>query len=88
MKQHLFSVYDAKAAKYLPPFNSYNQSTAIRSFGSAIMDEHHDFHRHAHDYSLHIVGAFDDEKGTITPQTPEAIAQAHELLAQLELPSS
>lgn len=82
----LFSVFDSKAAAYLPPFHSQNKATALRQFESAIMSDGHDFNAHAHDYTLWTVGSFDNEKATLKPATPELIANAHEIKAQLDLP--
>lgn len=69
MRLKVFSVYDSKAAAYLQPFFSTTVGLAMRSFGDAVKDEGHQFHRHAADYTLYQIGEFDDEKGILSSTT-------------------
>lgn len=87
MLVNLYSVFDQKAEAYLPPFCSQNDATATRQFSNAVSLEDHDFHNHAEDYSLWIIGTFDQAKGLLIKQDNAlhtCIAYAHELLAHLE----
>jgi len=84
MIQNLYTIFDNKAGAYLPPFNSINNATATRQFATAINDEAHDFHRNAPDYSLWWLGEFDQDSGKINSGITECIAQAHEILAQIQ----
>lgn len=84
MHMQLYSVYDAKTGEYLPPFCAPNDSVARRTFESAIMREDHDFHVHAEDYSLWGIANYDTEKAFIDTHVLEPVAQAHEILANLE----
>lgn len=62
--QKIFSVYDAKAAAYLPPFFMPTEGLAVRSFEAAVRDTSHDFHRFAADFTLFEFGSFDPTSGS------------------------
>lgn len=72
----IFSIMDKKAEAYLSPFFSANEHTALRSFSAACNDLEHDFNRHAEDYSLWMVGKFDQAEGAIYTMEKRCIAQA------------
>ena len=59
----VFSVYDQKAAAYLPPFILPRSEMAIRTFSDCINSAEHQFGKHPGDYTLFRLGMFDDEKG-------------------------
>lgn len=84
MDNLLFTVYDSKAANYLPPFVSRNHATALREFRDAVNQEGHAFNTHAEDFTLWHIGTFDSEKATLTQEIPTLVASAHE---QHELPA-
>lgn len=60
MTHKRFSVYDSKAAAYLPEFLHRTTALAIRSFSTAANKEEHDFKEYAADYTLFEVGTWDD----------------------------
>lgn len=59
----IFSIFDAAAAAYLPPFFSPTPAVALRAFSSAANDNDHKFHLHASDYTLYQLGEWDPENG-------------------------
>ncbi len=59
-----FTVFDAKANAYLPPFCFGHIGEALRAFIDAAQDPNHKFHKHGHDFSLFHLGHFDDNTGT------------------------
>lgn len=61
----VYTVFDAKAEHYLPPFSSQNDGTAVREFATASRSEGHMFSQHAADYALYKVGAFDLKTATL-----------------------
>ncbi len=63
----IFTIHDSKAEAYIQPFFAINEGVALRLFQTAAMDEHHDFHRHAADYTLFEIAEFDEITGTIEP---------------------
>lgn len=79
MDQTLFTVYDSKAANYLPPFVSRNQATALREFKDAVNQEGHAFNTHAEDFTLWHIGTFNSEKATLTQEVPTLVANAHDI---------
>ena len=78
----VFSIYDAKAQAYLPPFFMHSEAVAVRAFSDGINDKEHAFGRHPSDYTLFNIGNFDDATGKIEPATPIAVASGHTLVEQ------
>lgn len=63
MKHGIFSVYDSKAAAFIPPFYTPTKGMAVRSFKDAANDPTHAFFRNGEDYTLFQLGWFDDHTG-------------------------
>lgn len=82
MRLKVFSVFDSKAEAYLQPFFSTTVGMAMRSFGDAVKDEGHQFHKHAADYTLFQIGEFDDEKGLLSSTTHVNLGCALEYLSK------
>lgn len=82
----IFTIYDSKAQAYLQPFFSLNAETAQREFTKAVNGEGN-FSQFAEDYSLHLLGLFDQEEGTFTIETaPVHICNAITLKHRPEFP--
>lgn len=75
-----FSVRDTAVGAFLPPFFTRSKGEAIRSFSEACNNAEHQFAKHASDYTLFFLGAFDDNSGLFTPCEPERILSAMEVL--------
>jgi len=65
MVKKIFSVYDEKAEAYLQPFYFETNGMAIRAISDCLLDPEHNFTRHASDFTLFILGEFDDRDGSI-----------------------
>lgn len=65
MLQQIYTVYDKAADAYLQPFYAVNETVALRSFTAACLDESHNFHKYAEDFSLHYIGTYDDSDAHI-----------------------
>lgn len=65
MKLIIFSVYDAKAQAYLPPFFLPNRPMAIRNFGDCLKNKKHAFGVHPEDYTMFEIGEFNDNTAEI-----------------------
>lgn len=77
----VFSVYDTKAAAYLPPFLLPTRGMAVRAFTAAALEETHDFHKFADDYVLFELGDFDPMKGQFVNYTvPEMVQTARSVI--------
>lgn len=76
-----YSVRDSAAGAFLPPFCAPTDGLAIRSFMEAVNDQTHSFHKHSSDYTLYLLGEFDDNNGALSPQeTPIKLLSAFEAL--------
>lgn len=71
----IFTVFDTAAQAFLRPFFAETEGLAKRAFSEAINTPNGDnnFFRHYQDYSLFLVGWFDDQKGEITAELPTHI---------------
>lgn len=65
MLHNVFSVYDEKAEAYLPVFQLPTSPMATRIFGECVNSREHQFGKHPGDYTLFLVGTFNDETGEI-----------------------
>jgi len=69
MIHSIFSIHDAKASAFLPPFILPRVEMAQRVFSDCVNSEDHQFGQHPEDYTLFHMGNFDDETGEIHPKT-------------------
>lgn len=75
----IFSVYDTAAGAYLQPFFAPTLGLAIRSFQDAVNTPDHQFARYSHDYTLYLLGEFNDSDASFSPQQePVRVATATE----------
>jgi len=70
MQLHIYSIFDAKASAYLPPFYLHNDAMAVRVFADCVNSEQHAFSKHPEDYTLFHLGIFDDSNGKLTDSEP------------------
>ena len=63
MNYHVFSVHDAKAEAFLPPFILPKRAQAIRAFSDCINSPDHQFGANPADYTLFVIGEWDDHTG-------------------------
>lgn len=75
MIMKIFSVRDAKVEAFMQPFFSPTMGAAIRSLSEAVNDPKHEFSKNSADYSLWLVGDFDDSTGVIS--APDDIRPRH-----------
>lgn len=60
----VFTIYDAKAEAYLPPFYFAATGQALRAFADMANEREHQVGRHPADYTLFELGYFDDGDAT------------------------
>lgn len=70
MLSMLYSVFDAKALFYSPPFIAANDGVATRMFMEIANDKNTSVGRHPRDYSLFAIAQFDDASGAIVSILP------------------
>ena len=66
MEHKIFSIHDAKAFAYLPPFILPRKEMAMRTFSDCVNSNTHQFGVHPADYTLTELGTFDDSNAKIT----------------------
>lgn len=80
MIQKIFSIRDTKADAFMQPFFAPTKGVAMRQFGAAVNKEGHDLNLYTDDYSLFLIGEFNDSTGSIEPAAaPEIVCAAHDL---------
>lgn len=60
MIHRIYAILDKKAEAGLMPFFSVNDATACRSVAQAMNDPNHSFHSDAPDFTLYVIGQYDD----------------------------
>lgn len=63
----LFAIHDKKAAAFMPPLTFKTLGQAERAFGDAVRAPDSDFGKHPEDYSMHLIGEFDETLGNVIP---------------------
>nr|UXQ88011.1 MAG: nonstructural protein [Microvirus sp.] len=87
MKHKIFSIFDSKAAAYLPPFFMPEEGMAIRLFKQCVNDSQHQFSKDPGDYTLFNLGAWDDNTSKIMTHPGISLHNGLELL-QNDTPES
>jgi len=82
MIHKMYSVFDSKAETHTPPFYDHAEGRAIRTFSDCCNDPGHQFGKHPEDYTLFLIGTFDDDTGTIVQDKISSIATGNTLLEQ------
>lgn len=71
-----FSLLDTKVGMFHPPFFMSHEQQAFRAVSDLANDLSTTVGRHPADYSLVLVGSFDDQAGVLTPCAPEQLGLA------------
>lgn len=82
MKFNIYAVYDAKTKAHTTPFFDHAEGRALRTFADCCNDDGHQFGKHPEDYTLFMLGTYDDELGTITQDSISSIATGHTLIGK------
>lgn len=76
MKSKVFSVFDSKVGSFATPWCSPTVASGKRAFGAAVQDQSSMLAKHGEDYSLFLVGEFDELTGMLLPCAPENLGLA------------
>lgn len=80
----MFSIRDAKAEVFNPPFFSRTHGEAERSFDQLVMDPKSTVSQYPEDYDLYYLGDYDDLNGKFSPEpTPKHVRKAIEVQKRL-----
>lgn len=72
MKMVICSIWDSKAEVFSQPMFFQAKGQAVRSFSDAVNEEGN-FKKHPEDFTLFVLGEFDDNTGLISAQPPETL---------------
>ncbi len=79
MINEVFCVFDSKAAAYNTPFYLPTRGAAIRAFTDTVNDPETMFFKHSEDYTLFILGSYDDSNAVFTMlETPHSLGLAQD----------
>lgn len=79
MQQNLYTIFDAVAESYSPPFLAKNKGTAGRMFADLVNGGDNDVSKHPQQFTLFELATWDDNKAIIEPhKTPISLGLAHE----------
>lgn len=84
MKLKVFCVLDSKTAVFGRPWFEQQEASAIRGFADAVNDSSNTnnlWNKHPEDFSLYVIGEYDDEKGDLIPHFPKSLVTASALIA-------
>lgn len=87
-KQYVFSIFDSAVGAFMRPFFVPSRGAALRMFGDESIREAADNPIYAHpaDYSLHLLGYFEDGDGTLESiYPPERVCNASDFRASPEV---
>lgn len=78
----VFSVWDASAGAYLPPFTFPSSGLAVRAFSDTVSSSDNSmFSKHPDDFVLFEIGSYDDSTGRFTSlDQPNKLCVAREFL--------
>ena len=82
MKLNSYTIYDSASGSYCRPFFNNADGAAVREFADIAHDKTHPIGKHPEHYSIWRNGIFDDQTGKYSPEKPEHMANAHELITQ------
>lgn len=63
----VYSIKDEKSLSFNTPFFCVSDGVAVRQFTDLVNDEKSLVYKHPEDFSLWLVGVFDDQKGIFEP---------------------
>lgn len=83
MKHYIFSIHDQKAEAFIAPFTLPKMAMAVRSFKHCVNSPEHQFGAHPQDFTLFVLGVFDDNTGKFDISTaPESLGNGVEFKNQ------
>ncbi len=82
-KFQMYSIYDAKAQIFHPPYFNLTHGEAERTFGQIVNDEKTQISQFPEDFDLYHIGEYNDSTGKMSPnETPKHMLKAIALKRQ------
>ena len=85
MIKKVFTVFDEKSEAYLQPFFMDTIGQATRAITDCCNDPNHAFNRHTSDYTLFLLGEFDDLTGQFITDQKKSLGCLIEFKTQTEI---
>jgi hypothetical protein len=82
MKHLIVSIYDKATQAYMRPFTVPTEGQAVRMFQDEVLREGSEIGAHPEDYSMFLIGSFNDNDGLLEDYEPRVLSRAHEVKAQ------
>lgn len=73
---HVFAIRDRQLDAFMTPFFAPSRGAAVRSFIDEVKRDGSPMSQHPEDYSLHLIGTFDDVTSSIHSTSPEQVSLA------------
>lgn len=70
MELRIYTIFDEKADHYLQPFFNVTDAAAMRLIGNMANDPNSQFGKNPEDYTIWLVGLFDQRTGQTSPIEP------------------
>jgi len=88
MKLDMMAIYDQASRAFLPPFFVASEALAMRELRDlSLKNPDHNFVRHADQYTLFLLGDFDNETGlTTVKSSPSSLGTLQVIFNLRELP--
>lgn len=85
--KQVFAIRDSKVGFFGPPMLLRSTGEAIRVFTDACQDPKSQLFRHPEDFSLHLIGEYDEIKGEMIPQSHISFGSGTSFLPKLAVPA-
>lgn len=82
----MFSLLDMKTGAYTTPWFQAHAAQAIRAVSDLVQDQSTTVARHPADFSLVLLGSWDDQTGAYTPQQPTVLGVCASFLPERQVP--
>lgn len=79
MRLEVFCIYDAATGAFMQPFFARSKGEALRSFTELANDPKTSVHKYPSDYTMFLLGSWDDGGGIFDTAPPERVISALEV---------
>lgn len=79
MQMNVYSIYDKKTMMYQRPFYAHTSGHATRLVLDEMSHEDSQLSRYAGDFSLHMLGTWDDIKGELLGTAPKIVFELSQM---------
>lgn len=83
MKLKIFSIYDKATNNFNTPYFLLTTAEAIRAFEAVVVSDDNIIKQNPLDFSLHILGEFDNITGQVNQETAGPVIEATQILEKI-----